>query len=147
MNFDTDAMSIQSATGIPMSTFRASGESISNHPPREQISEEGEAKFLILNHKRSVYVKDEEELKILSEYIGIDCAVYFKSYLNTGFITPIIVYCNHRLSLAGNVLGDMEDILSKVISGNKTLSFDERCRRALSLEAFLDPDGHLEELI
>lgn len=114
---------------------------------RDQISPEGEAKFSYKGHKMCVYIENDSQLWRLSQYLQIDLEPYFKDYFG-GFetVTPIVVTCEHKLSVSGVMKGTMLDNLSSMMGG-KEEGFDASKRRAMELSAFMNPENHPEYLI
>jgi len=133
------------SAGVDVTMIRPRGTKVESLRSREQITPEGEAKFLFGDIKRSVYIRTDRELMFLSRYIGISCKEYFADYFGGNkTVTPIIVKCDFRLSLSGEMGNSVFSNLGAFMGGK---TFNEQKREALSLEAFLNPDAHLEEFI
>ena len=113
-------------------------------PKREQISEEGQQKFRYDDKKLSVVIYDYDEMKILSDYIGLDIRPYLESYLMTNNNVPVIMNCDHRLSLAPTVKNGM---LSGMLSMMGGPTWEQQEAEALPLEVFLNPGDYPEYMV
>ena len=112
---------------------------------RQQISDEGEAKFLFGGIKRSVYVKSDRELKYLSQYLGMDLKKHFMGYFGANTtVTPIILNCTNYRSISGDIPSTIFNGLSAYMTGE---TFEDKKRKALSFQAFITPESHLEEFV
>ena len=111
---------------------------------REQISPEGQQKFRYDDKKLSVVIYDYDEMKILSDYIGLDIRPYLESYLMTNNNVPVIMNCDHRLSLAPTVKNGM---LSGMLSMMGGPTWEQQEARALPLEVFLNPGDYPEYMV
>ena len=113
-------------------------------PKREQISEEGEKKFRYDDKKLSVVIYDYDEMEILSDYIGMNVKVFLENYLMTNANIPIIIKCEHRLSLSGTPKYGMLSNLSQFMGGP---TWEQEESRALTLKAFLNPGEYPEYMV
>lgn len=114
---------------------------------RDQITPEGEAKFTYKGHKMTVHIENDSQLWRLSQHLQIDLKPYFQDYfgaLNT--VTPIIVSCEHKLSVSGIMEGSMFDNMA-IMMGGESESFNSQKLRAMTLDAFMNPQNHPEYLI
>jgi len=117
---------------------------------RKQIHDEAEAKFIINNAKRAVFVKNLKNLKTLSEYLDFDLQKYFSDYnpmndYSTDF--EMIIECPWKSSVVESHYNDFTSRMQGGLGLSITENWKKQKQNSVSLQAFMEPEGYPEEFI
>lgn len=105
---------------------------------RNSITEESEKLFLFNGKKMTVYIENNRDLNILSQYLDMDLQDYLSDYHGYNMIVPTVVHCNWELSLGSY----MDDLI-----GNLQMPWSQSVRESVPLEVFLNPKEYVEYFV
>jgi len=113
---------------------------------KREVPQSVNDKFLIEGHKVSIYVKNQEEIDALIDYLDFDFILYesqklpFPAYIQ---YTEFVVSCEFNRSVVTSYKGDA--ILASAFQ--KYEWFDELIKEALPLEVFFNHTEYPEYFI
>jgi len=113
---------------------------------KREVPQSVNDKFLIEGHKVSIYVKNQEEIDALIDYLDFDFIMYesqklpFTTYIQD---TEFVVSCEFDRSVVTSYKGDT--ILAAAFQKDKW--FDELIKDALPLEVFFNHTEYPEYFI